>query len=278
MIGITKISSGRMGNRLFHYHFLRQVSKKTGVEYFHVKFPDFQYFEEMTGKSRPFFPLRKSVKLTSYDITSSSQSELLDFIIMESQKGRDIILQPPILGEAFFDYLFFDPNEFIKIKNQYKIPFKLAADQRLIIGLHFRGTDFSEWNERAALKFTYYRDALIYCLDYYKDINPAFMLFTDDPQYPAYQETISFLKSFPEIEFDLGDVSAKPICDFYQMSQCDVLISSPSTYAIFAGCLGKPKKIIHDKNWLDWAVQQNDLFWVKLVNSSNPYYSLWKAF
>lgn len=59
MLGIKKISPGRMGNRLFHYHFLRQIAKKTGIDYFHKKFPDSIYFEEME-KNRNHFGLLKN--------------------------------------------------------------------------------------------------------------------------------------------------------------------------------------------------------------------------
>jgi hypothetical protein len=62
------------------------------------------------------------------------------------------------------------------------------------------------------------------------------------------------------------------------MSQCDVLISSPSTFAIFAGIIGKQKKIIHNKAWLDYATNRNDPFWVNLCQTDHPYYSLWKSF
>lgn len=114
-------------------------------------------------------------------------------------------------------------------------------------------------------------------MDEFKNYNPVFILFTDDKTYTAYLDTISYLKS-SRISFYLGETDNLPIYDFYQISQSDVLISSPSTFAILAGCIGKPKKIIHDKNWLESAVNRNDTFWVKLTKTSNPSYSLWKCF
>ncbi|MBZ4646759.1 MAG: hypothetical protein JG777_2248 [Clostridia bacterium] len=278
MIGIKKVSAGRMGNRLFHYHFLRQIAQKTEIEYFHCKFPDSIYFESMEKKSPPFFYLNRKTKISSKEILSYERDDFLNYIKEEVDKDRVIILNPPILGEVFFDYLFYPPSDFIRIKPQYKIDFPFDTSNKLIIGIHFRGTDFSEWNKHAALNFSYYRDAINYCRDYFKSLDPIFVLFTDDSNYPAFVETVKFLNESSKGCYYIGDNSSLPIYDFYQMSQCDVLISSPSTFAIVAGSIGKRKKIIHAKSWLDYAISKNDTFWVKLKETSNPYYSLWKTF
>lgn len=276
MIGIKKVSSGRMGNRLFHYHFLKQIAKKTGIDYFHCRFPDSIYFEDMEKKSPTCFNFKRPIKLTSENIQSFKANDLLAHIIQEANKGRRIILNPPILGEIFFDYLFCSPNDFIKIKNQYKVGFPFDSSEKTVVGIHFRGSDFSDWNPHAALKFAYYRDAINFCIQHFQ--NPVFVLFTDDLKYPAYVETVEFLQALDKKEFYLGDNSRLPIYDFYQISQCDVLISSPSTFAIIAGSIGKQKKIIHARSWLDYAISKNDTFWVKLKETSNPYYTLWKTF
>jgi hypothetical protein len=277
MLGIKKLSSGRMGNRLFHYHFLRQISRKTGIDYFHKRFPESAYFEDMGKKAKLFWPLKKTIRLTSKEVLTFTPDDFLTYIMEETTKGKDIVFDPPILGEVFFDYLFFNPNEFLKIKPQYRKEFPFVSANKKVIGIHFRGTDFPKWNEHAALKLPYYKTAIEFCLNEFRNDNPVFVLFTDDKKYPAYLETIAFLRSLGG-NFYLGETDNLPIYDFYKMSQCDVVISSPSTFAILAGCIGKPKKIIHDKSWLDYAVNRNDIFWLKLSRTSNPYYSLWKTF
>lgn len=277
MLGIKKISSGRMGNRLFHYHFLRQIAKKTKLDYSHIKFPESKYFEMMDKKAKPFWPFKKTIKLTSKEVLNFKPIDFLDYIVEETNNGKDILLDPPFLGEVFFDYLFYDPNDFIQIKPEYKKNISFENTNRKVIGIHFRGTDFPKWNIHAALKFSYYKFAIEFCLDEFKNDNPVFMLFTDDRKYPAYLETITFLKLIKK-NFYLGETNNLPIYDFYKMSQCDILISSPSTFAIFAGCLGRAKKIIHSKSWLEYSVNREDSFWVKLVNTQNQYYSLWKLF
>jgi len=54
-----------------------------------------------------------------------------------------------------------------------------------------------------------------------------------------------------------------------------VLISTPSTFAILAGVLGKKKLIIHEKQWIEYAQNVNDLFWIKLTQHNNMFYSVW---
>jgi hypothetical protein len=277
MLGIETISSGRMGNRLFHYHFFHQLIRVTNIAYFQPQFPENKYFYNMAKKLKPVFPLRQSLYFTSQEILRYHPKQFISFVIKESINNKNTIIQPPILGEVFFDYLFCSPSEIIRIKDEYMHSFSFNTTDKIIIGLHFRGTDFQSWNEKAALKFPYYQKAVLYCLNYFKPKQIVFALYTDDDNYPAFVKTIDYFKD-KKIEFYLSDKNIEPIYDFYQMTQCDVLISSPSTFAIFAGCLGKKKKIIHSKKWLEYSVQRNDIFWLKLLQTKNSYYSLWKSF
>ena len=143
--------------------------------------------------------------------------------------------------------------------------------------MHFRGTDFKAWNKNASLDFDYYKRAIDYCLEYFTNKNNIFVLFTDDLNFLPYESTVNYLKENKQ-KYYLGNLENSPIYDFYQITQSDVLISSPSTFAIFAGILGKNKKIIHSKEWLDYAINNNDTFWVKLSKTQNKYYKLWKIF
>ncbi len=274
MLGITKISSGRMGNRLFHYHFLRQISAKTGIEYFNIKFPDCKYFKKMNKRKRSFSLFRKQIKIDLLEINRLEPDKFLEYIYENNKHGYDIIFKPPILGEVFFDYLFYPPSNFIEIKDKFKINFNV--NNKIVVGVHFRGTDFVTWNPHASLKFSYYKQSIDYCLDYFDRNKLAFFLFTDDLKFLPYLTVIDYLKS-NNIEVRLSSNLKKPIYDFYQISQCDVLISSPSTFSVLAGAIGKNKKIIHSQEWLNYSISRNDKFWVDLKNTKNPYYSLWKA-
>ena len=276
MLGINKISAGRMGNRLFHYHFLRQLSAKTGIGYFNIEFPDSKYFEELNTHKRPFSLFKKQIKIGVKEIRELAPNDLIDLVGEKNKLGFDIIFKPPILGEVFFDYLFYPPSDFIKIKKEYQKKFDFSVQNKIIIGLHFRGTDFEAWNSSASLKPVYYQTAIKNCLVEFNNQKIIFVLFTDDLQFKTYLETINFLK-INNLEFHVSNNLNLPICDFYQISQCDVVVSSPSTFAILAASLGKSKKVIHSKDWLEYSSSKNDKFWVDLINSGSPYYSLWKS-
>ena len=61
------------------------------------------------------------------------------------------------------------------------------------------------------------------------------------------------------------------------MSECDLIISSPSTFCITAGFITKDKKIIHSKKWIDNRVEAEDTFWFDLVENNNSNYKIWKT-
>ena len=60
------------------------------------------------------------------------------------------------------------------------------------------------------------------------------------------------------------------------MAECDYIISSPSTFCICAGFVGRQKKIIHSKKWLENRIKVGDKFWVDLYNGGNEDYSIWR--
>ena len=157
------------------------------------------------------------------------------------------------------------------------------------------------------MKSIYYKNSVRYCINYFGENKCAFVIFADDDKSALYLETVNFLKSLGNIEFycsnDGNNIFSRnsvllklsmwkimikmfdsiynniykyAIYDLYQMSQCDVLISSPSTFAVCAGILGKQKKIIHSKEWLDYSVGNKDRFWVNFKEYRNPCYCLWK--
>ena len=64
--------------------------------------------------------------------------------------------------------------------------------------------------------------------------------------------------------------------DFSVMSECDWIISSPSTFCICAGMVGKEKKIILSKKWVENRKSKNDKFWTELSNGGNNNYKLWE--
>jgi hypothetical protein len=278
MIFINKENPGRLGNRLFAYNFLRQLAQQTGLTYYHPDLKDQKYFEEMNKTSSAPKILNKKFKLTPALIASQAPSDLLKLIADLDAQNKNIKLLPPILGDTFFDYCFTNPNNFIKIKSIYSQSNIPQGKEVLNIGLHFRGGDFFSWDLQAVLKSDYYIEALKFCLATYPTQKIYLHIFTDDEEFEAYIKTREFIETLPVAGIIPGNYWAEPIYDLYQMSQCDILISSPSTFSIWGGILGQPKKIIHSQNWLDYITAKNDKFWCQLLAGGNEYYNLWKTF
>lgn len=276
MIGIDRDAPGRLGNKLFHYHFLRQVARKARAEYFHPQLVSARFFLGMNKRPRPFSLFKKQIALNSADVLALGSENFLDFIQTSEKEGKDILLKGPFLGEVFFQYLFYSPSEFIQLRPEFHVPLPLSPSTSVCVGVHFRGTDFKQWNEHASLSFPYYRDAIELCLQEYNGKEVFFALFTDDTQFSPFCETILYLQKHGLV-YHVSENLFRPYVDFYQLSQCDVIISSPSTFNIFAGAIGKDKKIIHSKEWLMYCLERRDAFWVSLSGSKNPYYQLWKT-
>ena len=274
MIGVDKMFSGRLGNILFQYNILRQLSEKTSQQYYFPWFNGAECFE-MNPPKRPFFSnFKKKKKYSSLNILTMGVSNFVHEIIENDINNIVSILEPPLLGELFLALPFYSPQKFIIIKPEYKsFRFDLA---KKCIALHFRGGDFKAWDENALLDFGYYKNALELCFDEYGKANVSLFLFSDDLQLESYIKVLQFLSN-KGITYISGNNSLSPAYDLYEMSQADVLISSPSTFAIWGGILGKKKRIIHSKEWMAYALKKNDKFWVDLNNDRSEYYRLWRT-
>ena len=79
------------------------------------------------------------------------------------------------------------------------------------------------------------------------------------------------------LKYCYGNIKQPFIFDFYRMTQCDILISSPSTFSIWAGVLGKNKKCIHSKRWVNQQSEKNDKFWIDIQKNNSRYYNLWQV-
>ena len=117
----------------------------------------------------------------------------------------------------------------------------------------------------------YYKDSIAYCLANYD--NCRFKIFTDDKTLDSYKSIIKYLE-VKNINHKFGNKDKHFINDFAELSICDVIISTPSTFSICAGFLRKKKDIIHSKEWIDSRVAVDDKFWVKLSKGGNDNYKI----
>jgi hypothetical protein len=171
------------------------------------------------------------------------------------------------LGERFFDDSGISSREVFKLKNVPTVPPKTCA-------IHFRGTDFHSWNPESILKKDYYLESI-------EEVSSEvenFVLFTDDHSLDSYRRVVDFFgeRDIKVYQGQNTNDRRHYISDFSIMTECDYLISSPSTYCLSSGFIGKHKKIIHSKEWVLKRAEKNDMFWVNLREGGNEDYKLWK--
>lgn len=272
MIGFLEKPTGRMGNVLIQYMFLRQLAVKMNTDYYHVELPYREYFDDFQKHNITIKLLfSKKWVIDNETINLLGIDKFIEYAKEKEKRGYNIVLKPPVLGHLF-DFKDSNPAVFVCIKDKYKnVAFE---DDKIAVGVHFRGTDFAEWNEKASLCSSYYIEALsqignILGKDTYK-----VHLFTDDIKFETYVETVEYLNK-NEIDYQEESRQSSFIRDFVLLSQCDYMVSSPSTFAIVAGVLGKEnKKIIHNKSWVDYCVENDENFWVDIKESNLSYYHI----
>lgn len=278
MIGFVDPLQGRLGNQLLQYLFLSQIGKYLQSPVF---YPSFLYMQELSlqpSASMPWLRLlfRQSDILQARELRMLDSQEVLAIIQKTINQKKIVVLQGQFLGDFFFDYEFIRPDYYF-LQDKKKDDIENSAYVR--IGIHCRGTDFYTWDPHAILDSAYYKAAIEYCLEFYKDKQIQIVICSDDKNFEVYQQVCSYLLHLKNVTVFM--IGAGVLGDFINLSFCDVLISSPSTFCIVAGFIGKPyKKIIHSKQWLEYVCAKQDLFWCKLYSGqySKSSYVLWKSF
>lgn len=269
-ITLATTPTGQLGNRIFHYNLLWQLSAKAKIHCTHFRFKDSIFFENLDTKLSLSNFFYKKIFINSDELINF-KDDWIDFLIKNNYKRICIKLVPPLLGDTYINFTFYPPQNFLRIRSKYKIIPAWRTQYKNAIGIHFRGGDFHQWDSSAIFPFKYYDDSLKYILEKtYIHKHTALILFTDDnrlPSYEAVQKKYSWLPIF------LGNTGALPIYDFYAMSLCNTLISTPSTFSIWSGIIGKGTKIIHNKEWAYKHVDDS-LFWSRIVDNTVPYYNI----
>ncbi len=250
MIVINELHGGRFGNKILHYNNLVQIAKTLNIEWDSLSYDGYSFLGLKNNMINKINALRIDYKTDIYNLDSSLNYELI-----------------PCLGDMFFKFNyptreFFSPEK-VDLNTKYKN-----------IGIHFRGGDFHTWNPQSILSVDYYIDSIEYL---HKDDN-KYYLFTDDLGLSSYKLVIDYLESKKyNYEFGMSTYqNSHFIYDYYQLCECDYIISSPSTFAICAGFMGKEKEIIHSKKWVESRVDKNDEFWVGVNNGGNLNYKIKK--
>tara|TARA_R110002110_G_scaffold11682_3_gene55952 strand:- start:320 stop:1024 length:705 start_codon:yes stop_codon:yes gene_type:complete len=201
---------------------------------------------------------------------------------------ENITLHPNLnykLESATLFELFFKFNEVSTFDLFSQIKPNINSD-KINVGVHFRGLDFRIWDPKCLLDASYYIDAIQFVVDEIKeDFNLT--LYYDDSRLESFKTVITWL-DVNKIEYSRGSCTDRNDPDmwgqddFFSLSQCDYIISSPSTFCITAAMCGrKNKKIIHSKAFLiDYKLKTDyfrDIFWKTLYDSGgNEDYKLYK--
>lgn len=265
---------GGLGNRLFTYNFIRQVSYASGIPYAHPWLGDNRHFESMGLCLRAGWPGRGRV-IDSTFLKSVSPGEFYD--LLRGAGGDQIILKPPFLGDTFFDYSLVAPSNFIRLRARFVSNPGWRRDHRLVVGVHFRGGDFFRWNPRAVLGTDYYLKAIRMALADAGERKVAIALFADDKSLDSYRAVRSEFAGLCIDPSAAGQTGPAEISDFHGLSVCDYIVSSPSTFCIWAGILGGGVKIVHSEDWMNSQARENDRFWQQLLAGGGRYYRVWAA-
>ncbi len=249
MIVIKELHGGRFGNKILHYNNLVQIAKHMKIDWNSVPYNEYSVLELENN-------------LIPSDIITTPIDSKMDFSSLPASIDYEL---KPCLGELFFKFT--SPTRGI-----FKPKSNILNNDLINIGIHFRGGDFHSWNPESILSTDYYIDAIKHL---HKTDN-KYLLFTDDLNLKSYQDVKKYLNE-NRYDYELGvatDGDCHFINDFFQLCDCDYIISSPSTFAICAGFMGKEKEIIHSKQWVNSRVAKNDGFWMGVANGGNDNYKI----
>lgn len=258
MITYSQTPSGGLGNRLFQLNFIGQLANLLETDFSFYSPNDSTYFHDVSSS--------KLLRLQSYFFKKIKLSEetQLDMASIKSyfQKRthlENFSISGSYLGETFFTCSAKDPREIVR----HKFGQINGLDQ---IACHFRGGDFLSWNPKSILKIDYYQRAIDYIDTQVGEALPI-KLITDDLGLESVQKIAKVHRDRVELISNQN-----PIEDLKTLMACNYLVSSPSTFAIWAGILSDKKEIIHSAEWVEERASLNDKFWEGLKSGGNSYY------
>ena len=287
MIGFLEAPTGRLGNVMIQYAFLRQLSRRAGVEYFHRKLPYSKYFENWSSHNISLKLMLSRKK--QVDLGYIEQLGISEFIEEVKKSSVHYVIKPPVLGHLF-EFPDDNPGNYYEIEDCYctreyvdfckhknrDSAYKSQSEnaEKVKVAIHYRGTDFASWNSKALMSMDYYIRAINFMEEEYKGVDVEYKLFTDDVESQTYKELIRYL-SVHRKAYAEADSSRDMMLDMTDMAMCDAIISSPSTYAIIAGIIGKTdKKIVHCKDWVQYCAEEGEDFWIQVSERKIPYYNV----
>jgi hypothetical protein len=276
MIIIDNLHGGRFGNKILHYNNLAQIAKELNIPHYIPRHNDYNIFNNidklsMINNNINFMQLTKMIPKYIIDknhLINDKENYLKELKTILS-KGYILKLEP-CLGELFFTFENSTREIFNNVK--YLNPEYSKFYQFNYASIHFRGTDFHSWNPESILNTEYYMNSI----EELKGKVEGFSIHTDDESLDSFNEVKKYLVD-NQLYFNFEQLSDDMFAqDFSAMLHSKYIISSPSTFAICAGIMGKEKEIIHSKKWVESRVAKNDGFWLGVSNGGNYNYKIFK--
>ena len=295
-IRIDNITRGRFGNKILQYNSLVQIANNLYLEPSCAQWEGHLFFKNLVGYKPNDKPIKK---LTWKDVLHKTDNEL-----KEIAKNYTLNIDDPsyLLHNVFFKVTKKDPREILELKDKFKV--KLSSEF-IHIGIHIRGGDIrgSDGNQGREIHPTSYYIHAIQEIESELKCNKIYYICTDDKTFETYIELVKYLidnnissKIGPNTynNTTLKQANNSYINDFALLTECDIIISSSSTFALTAAFIGKKnKKLIFYKKWLEknskhekWGNYTNDYkqeywhsydnFWIDISNGGNNYLNIWK--
>lgn len=282
MIVIDKQTGGRFGNKVFHYNTLLQLSNLLGQEIFCANWDGSDIFEDIRSSDHGSLLHAGYEEIPPYNLINLTLEELKERYSEGNFKLSSLSLTGP-----FFRITKRDPRDFLKVKRHLKFP-----EAEVVVGIHIRGGDTRGSDGKQCKEIhppEYYINAIQFVKEQYKDIAETkkllFCLCTDDPDpnYQSFQKTFNHLvDTRTSIYFEKNNSYDK---DFSILTDSDILIAGSSTFVTAAGMIGKNKKIIHSKEFVEQFKENdpewyssfgNGMFFHDMNHIQSDYYNVWK--
>jgi len=267
-------SGAGFGNRFLLLNNLLQLSYFSGHHIAFTPFKGLDMFKEIKGIVPQLPEITIHQNLTPQELLDTPKEDL------KLQPNLNYKLENATLFELFFKF-----NDLSTFDLFSQVKPNIDSD-KINVGVHFRGLDFRIWDPKCLLDASYYINAIKFVIEEVKE-NFKLTLYYDDIGLDSFKSVVKWLDD-NKIEYSRGsctnrnDPNMWGQDDFFSLSQCDYIISSPSTFCVTAAMCGKKnKKIIHSKNFLvDYKLETDyfrDIFWKTLYSTGgNDDYKLYK--
>lgn len=252
---------GGFGNRVLSYLSLRMIAQTLSAPYFSINKTDRRLIE---GIHKPLLVPMRLRNIVELPKEAPRQEDFLGKVGQLLDDGATLVLKSPQLGEAYARYASLDPAQMVAHHFSLCATHRREAAGHSTTVLHLRGTDFAQWNPDAILGEDYYRDAL--ALLGSRTEGHLFRICTDDPSHASLGPVVAHLQATGR-RVSSAQCSQPFECDFAAMTGARFLISSPSTFSISAGLLGKAA-VVHSQRWVDNRLQRGELFWEQVSRNA----------